>query len=93
MNLHVDDTCLVSLYSSGNAMGRNCPFQPCTTNFHDPVLPCSEGYMQNPATSVGTTQNVSQEACCLNGEMGDGYMNCPKPDLISPKEGPRRDEI
>ncbi|XP_058617072.1 cytokine receptor common subunit beta-like isoform X2 [Onychostoma macrolepis] len=86
VNLHVDDPCLVSLCSSGNAMGRNGPFQPCTTNFHDPVLPCSEGYMQNPATSVGTTQYSSQEACCLNLEMGDGYMNCPKPDLISPKQ-------
>ncbi|KAF4097888.1 hypothetical protein G5714_021896 [Onychostoma macrolepis] len=72
VNLHVDDPCLVSLCSSGNAMGRNGPFQPCTTNFHDPVLPCSEGYMQNPATSVGTTQYSSQEACCLNLEMGDG---------------------
>uniref|UniRef100_A0A8C2AL26 Uncharacterized protein n=1 Tax=Cyprinus carpio TaxID=7962 RepID=A0A8C2AL26_CYPCA len=82
--LHVDDPCLVSLCSSGNAMGINGPFQPHSTNVHDPVLPCSEGYMQNPATSVGTTQNASQETC-LNVEMDDGYMNCPKPELISPK--------
>ncbi len=85
MILYVDDPCLVSLCSSGNAMGRNGPFQPCITNLHDPVLPCSEGYMQNSATSVGTTQNALQEACCLNVEMGDGYINCPKPDFISPK--------
>ncbi|XP_043078255.1 cytokine receptor common subunit beta-like isoform X2 [Puntigrus tetrazona] len=81
--LHVDDPCLVSLCSSENAMERNGPFQPRATNFHDPVLPCSEGYMQNP---VATTQNALQKACCLNVEIGDGYMNCPKPDLISPKQ-------
>ncbi|XP_026053779.1 interleukin-3 receptor class 2 subunit beta [Carassius auratus] len=80
--LHVDDPCLVSVCSSGNAKGINGLIQPRTTNFHDPVLPCSEGYMQNPANSVGTSQGASQEACCLNVEMGDRYMNCPKPVLI-----------
>ncbi|XP_073700964.1 uncharacterized protein [Garra rufa] len=79
--LHVDDPCLVSLCSAGNVMGIDGAFQPRTFNFHDPVLPCSEGYMPNP----GTTQNASQEACCLKVEMGDGYINCPGPDLISPK--------
>ncbi|KAI2650275.1 Cytokine receptor common subunit beta [Labeo rohita] len=79
--LHVADPCFVSLCSSGIVIGIDSPFQPCTSNFHDPVLPCSEGYMRNP----GTTQNTSQEARCLNVEMGDRYMNCPGPDLVSPK--------
>ncbi|KAK2907156.1 hypothetical protein Q8A67_006141 [Cirrhinus molitorella] len=79
--LHVNDPCLVSLCSSGNVVGIEGPFQPRTSNFNDPVLPCSEGYMLNP----GTTQKASQEACCLSVEMGDGYINYPGPDLISPK--------
>ncbi|CAM4654618.1 unnamed protein product [Leuciscus chuanchicus] len=58
--LHVDDLCL---QSSGNVMGIDGTFQP---NFHDPVLPCSEGYLPNPATSVSTTQKAWQEDCSLN---------------------------
>ncbi|XP_039551050.1 cytokine receptor common subunit beta-like isoform X3 [Pimephales promelas] len=73
--LHVDDPCL---QCSGNVMGIDGTYQP---NFHDLVLPCSEGYLPNPATSVSTTQKAWQEDCSLNVEMDDGYMNCPEPDL------------
>ncbi|KAK9967743.1 hypothetical protein ABG768_002120 [Culter alburnus] len=73
--LHVDDPCLESLCSSGNVMGIDGTFQPCTSNFNDPVLPCSEGYSPNPATSVSTNQNALQEDCSLNVEMDDGYIN------------------
>ncbi|XP_067272624.1 cytokine receptor common subunit beta-like [Pseudorasbora parva] len=80
--LRVDDPCLQSLCSSGSVMGINGTFQPRTSNFHDPVLPCSEGYIfPNPATSVCTTRNALQKDFLLKVEMDDGYMNCPEPDL------------
>lgn len=81
MVLHVDDPSLESLSSSGNVMGIDGTFQPCTSNFNDPVLPCLEGYLPNPPTSVSTKQNVLQEDFSLNVEMDDGYMNFPEPDL------------
>lgn len=69
--LHVDD---------GDVAGMNLTwcdrtFQPCNFSLSVAVLPCSEGYMQNHATSTGATQNALQEVCPLNAEMNAEYMN------------------
>lgn len=85
--LHIDDPCVVSTPRTFGGLMRmdlthcDSAFQPHTFRLSDAVLPCSEGYMQNPATYTDTTQNALQ-VCHRNTEMNYGYMNCIETDLF-----------
>ncbi|XP_056615799.1 interleukin-3 receptor class 2 subunit beta-like [Triplophysa dalaica] len=85
--LHIDDPCVVSTPKPLGGLMRmdlthcDSAFQPHTFRLSDAVLPCSEGYMQNPATYTDTTQNALQ-VCHWDTEMNYGYINCIESDLF-----------
>ncbi|KAL7833993.1 hypothetical protein AOLI_G00289530 [Acnodon oligacanthus] len=56
----------------------NSRFMCLTSNFHNEVQPCSEGYQQNPGSSGDAAPDVLLDACLEDVEMHDGYMDCPK---------------
>ncbi|XP_036421127.1 uncharacterized protein LOC118804661 [Colossoma macropomum] len=56
----------------------NSRFMFLTSNFHNEVQPCSEGYQQNPGSSGDAAPDVLLDACLEDVEMHDGYMDCPK---------------
>ncbi|KAA0712373.1 hypothetical protein E1301_Tti020937 [Triplophysa tibetana] len=80
--LHIDDPCVVPTPRTFGGLMRmdltlcDSAFQPHTFRLSDAVLPCSEGYMQNPATYTDTTQNALQ-VCHRDTEM-NCTVSCPR---------------